>query len=1177
MVNPGGARGFNPGEAAQPADAGNLNAADLSPAAKGNAEAQLGEGRKALDSTQTAESTVGKFQLESGLFKSGGLNPQEFRRSTDRANGVTTVENRMATFETRDGSRSGIVHTGKDGTVLTTREGERYGVSKGPDGRTVLTNAETGASQEVLSTRSTLKSINRPTSDIGPAQVHRQDRPQSEIIRAQQKARAAREGRQGRSDRVERQEGRQRTDKPQKPSGDRPSPGQRIQERQVRAQEGESTGRQSERQRSRGGEAEAGGKFNRSEFRDTLKRFESNPHDQRAQNEIKNALKNHPEQATKMMQKMAQKGDSATSQAKGSEVSNPQEALKSPEIIKSMQKAIEQANQGKPQQLDAMTKQMGLDLNNPQTKQFMTELGQRLKSFNPQEQGNVKVQDILKGLDPQSAKSLESFLTQGKANGGELTLNQLDQGRFKALQTLLDGQLGKSLDPATFKSANLNQVLKQIQAKPLNLEQPTGKVFGQNLQEIGQQLKIAEGNQSFRLSDLTAKSFDGANANQTGLKAANELIAKLSPGQEQTLRTLIENSKSLSNLIETGKINLVKGMEQGPMRLDAGQNILSDLVTRLPGSMQGNNFVVRGEVLGSLAAIEAGQQFIRGDAAAAQGANIVTRPDGSQVMMSPIEILSGKPIDPVTGLPFDPHTGKLLDPTTGRIIGQVRPGEASTTLSDKWDSSKKSGDKSDYEQEEAERNKKKMMLLADKARKLKELKERELREKAEKEKKRRQEDKKRTKYVVKEGDTLESIAKKQLRDVRLALLIYNINKNVLPVTTEGGKEIVSLRPGLVIWLPSPLESKEFRGQLMSGKIKPGTTNNITGSSKTYASAEEELADKLGENWSGDDTSGDGGKSAADTMLDNAVKESKKRRENIESVLGPIAKSKEKPKDKTGRQIYVVRLGESLKSIAMKHPHVRDVTLWKLIAEINKLSTLTDSKGTPNAKLTRGSKIKIPTREEIEAYRERTGVSKALSSDVEKISQKLSEKSSELHICDRCGRMSALTAEICGCGKRISSTKTKSKKDKSTQGASTGEVVKKAARMVDTKSTAEEVAKEIEENPIQPTEESPVAEVKEERFDEVSQLDDITRLTKLNSTDSSPIVYSLQVNHNNSWTSLLSYEIGKSRTLRHDDFSGGTRKTVKIDLPSRASEELAKNDLSGNWKNYKRKFLRTTEA
>ena len=71
---------------------------------------------------------------------------------------------------------------------------------------------------------------------------------------------------------------------------------------------------------------------------------------------------------------------------------------------------------------------------------------------------------------------------------------------------------------------------------------------------------------------------------------------------------------------------------------------------------------------------------------------------------------------------------------------------------------------------------------------------------------------------------------------------------------------------------------------------------------------------------------------------------------------------------TGRQLVTVRLGDTLRSIALKHPALSDVSLWKLLAKCNNLPLTVDEKGSPTVILTRGMILQVPGEEEIVAYR-----------------------------------------------------------------------------------------------------------------------------------------------------------------------------------------------------------------
>ncbi len=222
--------------------------------------------------------------------------------------------------------------------------------------------------------------------------------------------------------------------------------------------------------------------------------------------------------------------------------------------------------------------------------------------------------------------------------------------------------------------------------------------------------------------------------------------------------------------------------------------------------------------------------------------------------------------------------------------------------------------------------------------------------------KKKDEDKRR-RYVVKEKETLESIAKKQLRDVRLAALIYEINKHMLPIRMEKGKQVVDPRPGTAIWLPTEAEIKEFRSRLYAAT---STDAGAGAPGDKFGSAEDELASKFGSGWDGAKT----GASAVDGMLGSAVAKSQTRRENIEKILGPMSN---KPSD-SARIRYIVRLTDSIESVAQKHPALKDASLWPLVASVNHLPTGLDQFGRPAAELRRGMVLDIPLPYEIERFR-----------------------------------------------------------------------------------------------------------------------------------------------------------------------------------------------------------------
>jgi LysM repeat protein/RNA polymerase subunit RPABC4/transcription elongation factor Spt4 len=181
------------------------------------------------------------------------------------------------------------------------------------------------------------------------------------------------------------------------------------------------------------------------------------------------------------------------------------------------------------------------------------------------------------------------------------------------------------------------------------------------------------------------------------------------------------------------------------------------------------------------------------------------------------------------------------------------------------------------------------------------------------------------KYVVKADDTLEGIAIKKIGAIDAAELIYDLNKSRIAVKIVNGKKEYIVKPGTILIMPSKKQIRQWKQQRLS---QSANTHHASQANFQRVHPEPENPTTI------------------------------QRRSNIEKLLGPI-KAALKPNTD-----YTVRLGDTLRSIAMKHPILNDVNLWQLLAEKNNLPLTCDSRGTPSAQLRRGSKLIMPTAEEI---------------------------------------------------------------------------------------------------------------------------------------------------------------------------------------------------------------------
>ena len=432
------------------------------------------------------------------------------------------------------------------------------------------------------------------------------------------------------------------------------------------------------------------------------------------------------------------------------------------------------------------------------------------------------------------------------------------------------------------------------------------------------------------------------------------------------------------------------------------------------------------------------------------------------------------------------------------------------------------------------------------------------------------------KYVVRQGDTLVSIARIKLRDPRLTDLIYEMNKNRVEVRWTDGRRTYSVEVGTILTLPSPKQVREWTARLNNVSSR---TSHQGLDAKSSAKADE-------------------------------------RRANIEKVLGKIREAADGGDEKT----YSVRLGDTLRSIAMKHPDLHDVTLWTLLADKNGLTTETDSKGAPLAVVIRGTNLVIPTHEEIEIFRNGTASFKPVAREPQQFTGSYGSLFDvATKACGGCRRLISDSANLCpACGyvfemKGDASIESQATTfnipdgdttlslpehtiivdnygeqttvvdiDKATMplpkangnGGSSGangssntgntNVPAKASgttgdgrpstnlshRSLDERSNAIEVSRDIESlNPscrLVKTE----RELDGERF----------------------FCQQLQVLIDEDWTPVLSYEVGHESSVRHEYSRDGRKKTIKIDLPSGAVGEMVTNELTANWLDYCQRYL-----
>lgn len=668
---------------------------------------------------------------------------------------------------------------------------------------------------------------------------------------------------------------------------------------------------------------------------------------------------------------------------------------------------------------------------------------------------------------------------------------------------------------------------------------------------------------------------------------------------------------------------------------------------------------------------------------------------------SAVNSISGNPfdgrlVDPVTGFPYDPTSGILYDPLTGNPVGSITPeadpiidlsNEIATiqdnvetrlddisayshvqdALNDAQDvedipteiaadisrpESMDFGTDEEYKEKEKERLDNILNQLEEEEKRLEE-QEDELRKRRDEierltklmnsllatrrqaeldrirrliEQQRKIEefitkDIRRIKYTVRKGDTLENISKKHFRDPRLARLIYEMNPAKIKLSQEEGKTAYQLTVNSVLTLPSPRQAREW---ISRGKY-------LTTVDNSYVAQTELTADDLAN--------------------------MEKRRLNVENVLGALGMAA----DTNYKPSYTVRFGDSLRSIAMKHPALNDVSLWRLLAKVNDMSIETDAMGTPKVTLERGTALNLPSKEEIAQFRKDNGalvhpssLKHASNGPAELVTNVTVFKEcpsckentpSGVSLCHCCGHVFQESASGIGPDTKIS-TVSKQVALTNIGGAST-EHDPLAPKQNDDENNvhtlnlpgAERKVVGSDVSPLPKTEVDPkgvpnvspaaksditlklneplgsradassgvvsgagsgsiptsdslfnsMSNMQKARKDSsvpsreyqmsklVENLSDTSRIvlldSELDSNNQKAERWQLEVLKDNEWTAVVAYEIIGENSMRHEyNVTGKAKKSIKMNLPSAAVEEMVRNDLSRNWQDYCQKFL-----
>ena len=226
----------------------------------------------------------------------------------------------------------------------------------------------------------------------------------------------------------------------------------------------------------------------------------------------------------------------------------------------------------------------------------------------------------------------------------------------------------------------------------------------------------------------------------------------------------------------------------------------------------------------------------------------------------------------------------------------------------------------------------------------------------------------RVRYLVKKDDTLENVAERILGDIRFVQLLITINRAEIIFTIANGKTVSTIYEGQYLWIPTPNELNIHKKHYFNSNSAAIRGNELPPEAETPIMVEEY--------------------EAPTTVRDFAARHRSITAPPVGHSAGPVSSpmalvlyrlrfagnrnsvnlDEIEPAQPSDRRHHKVRLGETLQSIAVHDPLMKDVNMWILICRLNNLATAIDVVGRPRTLLTRGETIMLPNAAEIEEFR-----------------------------------------------------------------------------------------------------------------------------------------------------------------------------------------------------------------
>lgn len=408
----------------------------------------------------------------------------------------------------------------------------------------------------------------------------------------------------------------------------------------------------------------------------------------------------------------------------------------------------------------------------------------------------------------------------------------------------------------------------------------------------------------------------------------------------------------------------------------------------------------------------------------------------------------------------------------------------------------------------------------------------------------------RTKYLVKEGDTLESIAQEKLGDARLVQLLITINRALVNYRLEGEKKVAYVVPNQYMWLPTDHELEVHKRNFFGKQGKDGSvalainskqntpiippvsfdhtkevsaevsqsmqdfrpassaSNPLSGNRMSAGYEVKKMVPQAGSISSSNSGSiGDSGSISGSGKMAGNLDRLRHAGDRRSIKLDEIEYASTQV---SHRQCYQVREGESLMSIAASLESMGHISMWKLLAKINGFQIEEGGLGKPVENLHAGQFIVLPTTEELSEYKlleKLTTTSKSASSNASVAENAFSCVQHQKQIATP--PPPALVALAQGVG-----------------GLTTVQKLSSYTRLV---------------------------------LNDLPQLENCFSIT-------------VEARWNGQWKPMAAYECRHGQTIRHLYNKNGEIKSMELDLPPYVVKEMAREDFVRNWNAYVNIFM-----